>query len=198
DSAMVLYRDLLREDASDEVAKASVNAFAELLFANGSDEELVTLWEQQAERAKQAEDATAAELWARAATLCEERLHDMDRAIADHRQGASLGGMTSLEALARIYMERGAHEEAASCLERICDHSPPERLVDDTLRLIDAYEAAGKASLGRARMERTVAELGAREPIVSRLGRLYEADEAWESLADLLVSQTARANDTAT
>src|SRR5262249_25948392 len=62
DAALALYRDLLRDDPTDEAALASIDAFAELLGANHLDDELVALWEQQATRvAKAGDGAKAAE-----------------------------------------------------------------------------------------------------------------------------------------
>jgi len=198
DTALAIYRDLFREHAGDEAATSSIDAFAALLDTHLLHEELVSLWEQQAALAAAAKDAsTSAGLWERAARLAAERLGDTNRVVADYRQGAALGGMASLEALARIYTERGEHAEAASCLERICEHSREDALVENTLRLADAYDAAGQLAMGRARLERTLSELKASASIADRLGRLYERDGDWEALAGLLTSQAAQTGDPA-
>jgi len=196
DTALTLYRELFQENGGDEVALSSVDAFAALLDDGRLDDELVTLWEQQAIRAAEATDAkTAIVLWERAAALAEQRLRDGERALADYRNGAALGGAGSLEALARAYTERGEHQEAAGCLEQICEKSPKEQLVDNVIRLADAYRGAGDVPLERASLERALSQLGASEPIADRLRNLYEAEGDWETLAQLLTSQAAATDD---
>jgi len=192
-AALATYRELFEENQGDEAALSSLDAYAHLLDADRLDTELVALWEQQAKlRADAKEPARAAELWERAARLAEERLADMDRAVADHRHGAEAGGLASLEALARIHGGRGEHADAANALERICDMSPRERLEDNTLRLADAYLAAGDKKRARARFERALKDLKVSERLASRLSALYREAEAWPSLAELFTSQAGQ------
>src|SRR5262249_31566068 len=77
DGATRIFAALFDEDASDEVAVQVVPMFAELLEARGMDAEVVTLWERQATWRETAKRSVgAAELWARAAEIAENRLHD--------------------------------------------------------------------------------------------------------------------------
>jgi tetratricopeptide (TPR) repeat protein len=193
---LAMYRELFEEHQGDETALASLEAFAGLLEADHLDAELVALWERQAQlRAEAKEPANAAELWARAARLSEERLGDVVRAIEDHRHGAQAGGVSSLEALARIHASRGEHADAAVALERICELSPREKLEDNSQRLADAYLAAGDEGRARARLEQALAELKASERIATRLSHLYREDQAWQALAELFCSQAEQTKD---
>jgi tetratricopeptide (TPR) repeat protein len=172
---------------------ASLDAFADLLDSHELHEELVSLWEQQGAAAARAEEPSkAAKLWERAAHLAEERLHDAKRATADHERSAELGGMGSLETLARIYSESGDHAAAVRCLERICEQSRDEKLVESTLRLVDECEASGQWPLARTHLERVIAELGTSEVIVDRLALIYQHEEDWMALASMLAAQVAR------
>jgi hypothetical protein len=194
--ALALYRELFAENQGDEVALSSLDAFAGLLDSDRLDGELVALWEQQAQlRADAKEPASAAELWSRAARLAEERLADIDRAIADHRHGAESGGLSSLEALARIHTVRGEHADAAMALERICALSPKDKLEENSQRLADAYVAAGDKGSARVRLENALGELKASERIAARLAQLYREDQAWQALADLFFSQAEQTAD---
>lgn len=195
DRAIGILRRLFDEDPSDEVAQGSVTRLAVLLEGRGRYDEIASLWEQQAACRAAAGDAAAATLWARAAELVETRLGDVERAIADHRRGAGLGGEASLEALARIHEQRGEHFEAAEVLEWLCAQSPREQLAARALRLAEAYLAADHAELARARLEQaavTALDAGA---VRKRLAELYREAEEWTPLAELLTAEAARAAD---
>src|SRR5262249_49419203 len=144
DGATSIFAALFDEDVSDEVAVHVVDTFAELLEARGKDAEVVALWEQQASWREAAEQRNvAAELWARAAEIAEPRLADEAKAVADYERGAALGGLVSLEALARIRTQRSEHALAAEVLEQICRIAPAELVQSRVLGLAEAYLAAG-------------------------------------------------------
>jgi tetratricopeptide (TPR) repeat protein len=193
-TALALYRELIEQDPASDVAKGALERFANLLAATGRHEELTALCERQA-RLRGSEDPTAAALWGRAGRLAEERLDDVDRAVDDYLQGAELGDIGSLEALARIRRARGDEVGAITMLQRICELAPREDLVENTLRLVDALARTGQASLATARLERTLLEVGVSEPLASRLADFYRKDQAWDALADLLVSQARGTDD---
>ena len=197
DSAIAIYRELFKEDASDAVANASVAAFAELLERRGLHDELATLWEQQAAAMATADPTAAAELWDRAAVLVEERLSDQSRAIANHKRGAELGGLRSLEALARLYERRGESKEAAAVLERICELCPADMVVANTLRLADAYVADRDKGVARSRLEQAVERFRDADALSQRLQRLYLEEQAWDVLADFLATQADHAKEPA-
>ncbi|HWZ91450.1 MAG TPA: hypothetical protein VNW92_21460, partial [Polyangiaceae bacterium] len=142
--AIDLFQALLSEDAGDEVARSLVTRLSLLLEEAGEHAEIVTLWERQATaRAAAGDTSGAAALWARAGQLAEERLADVERAIACHSAGAALRGEDSLEALSRIYLSQKRYDQAAQVLETLCQQSSPEVLADRALELAGAYLASG-------------------------------------------------------
>jgi hypothetical protein len=196
DTAIAIYRDVFKEDASDPVASGSVTAFADLLERRGLYDELAALWEQQAAAMAGADPTAAAELWDRSATLAEERLSDQTRAITNHKRGAELGGLRSLEALARLYERRGEPKEAAAVLERICELCPADMVVANTLRLADAYVADRDKGVARSRLEQAVERFRDADTLSQRLQQLYLDEQAWDVLADFLSTQADHAKDT--
>src|SRR5690606_37830904 len=98
--AIVVFKGLFAEDPQDAVAASSVARLATLFEAAEQYDDLVSLWEQQAACHENARDLVkAAELWTLAGELSEQRLLDVERAMADHRRAAALRGEPSLEAL---------------------------------------------------------------------------------------------------
>jgi tetratricopeptide (TPR) repeat protein len=197
DAALAIYREIFGEDATDAVAATSVTAFAELLERRSLHDELCALWEQQAAAVAGADPAAAAELWERSAVLAEERLSDQLRAIANYKRGAELGGLRSLEALARLYEGRGEPKEAAAVLERICELCPAEAVVQNTLRLANAYVADGDRGVARSRLEQAVERFREADALSQRLQQLYLDEQAWEVLADFLSTQADHTKDPA-
>ncbi len=194
--AISIFRELFAEDPGDEIAAASVTRLALLLEEAGLDGEIASLWEQQAAcREAGGDRAAAAALWARAAELVEERLDDVERALADHRHGAGLGGEASLEALARIHTARGESRAAAEVLEWLCAQSSRDALAERALRLAEAYIAAGMRKRARARLEQYAGVALDATPLRRRLADLYREMEDWTALAGLLAAEAARAPD---
>lgn len=197
--ALALFRELFKEEPGDEVAIASVTRLTLLLEERGLDEEIVSLWEEQARGRERSGDHTAAAaLWARAAERAEENLGDLERAIADYRNGAGLGGESSLEALARIYEGRGDHQQAAEVLEWLCAQSPREALAERALRLAHAYVSAGLRKRARARLEHAASTAMDAGGVRRKLAELYREAGEWGPLAELLASEAQRASETKT
>jgi tetratricopeptide (TPR) repeat protein len=197
DGALTIYRELFKEDATDAVATASVTTFAELLERRALYDELAALWEAQAAVVAGTDPTKAAELWDRAATLAEERLSDQSRAIANHKRGAELGGLRSLEALAGLYERRGESKEAAAVLERICELCPAEAVVQNTLRLAEAYVTDGDRGVARSRLEQAMERFRDADTLSQRLQQLYLQEQAWDVLAEFLSTQADHAKDPA-
>ena len=194
--AIAIFRELFAEDSGDEVAAASVTRLALLLEEAGLDAEIVSLWETQAAcREASGDRAAAAALWARSADLAEQRLEDVERAIADHRHGAGLGGEASLEALARIHTSKDESRSAAEVLEWLCAQSSRDALADRALGLAQAYISAGMRKRARARLEQYAAVALDATGLRRRLAELYREMEDWTALATLLVAEAARAPD---
>lgn len=194
--AIELFTRLFAEDRADEVASASVTRLSLLFEEQGRHEEVVSLWEGQAQcRAAAGDRSGAAALWARAGELAEERLSDEARAVADYRHGAGLGGESSLEALARIHTASGDWLRTAEVLEWLCAQSAREALGSRALRLAEAYLALGEPDKARARLE-SAAELALEAaPVRARLAELYREAERFTELAQLLAAEAGRATD---
>lgn len=194
--ALGLFRRLFAEDPADAVAQAAVTRFALLLEEQKLDSEIVALWEEQAKaRAALGENGAAAALYARAADLALERLGAPNRAIQNHRAAADLGSDTSLEALARILESSGRHDEAAAALEQLCERSSKSELGARALRLAEAYLAAGRVDLGRARLESASAVALDAAPVRARLAELYRSEGAHAPLAALLSAEAERQSE---
>lgn len=196
DRALEILRGVFAEDFGDDIATAAVPRLARLLEARELHGEVAELWEAQARARHAAGDrAVAAELWARAAEIWEQRAGDVERAIADHRSGAGLGGEASLEALARIHHVRGEPRAVAEALEWLCAQSSAAALAERALRLADAHVACGERRLARARLEQTAAVVADASALRRRLAELYREDGDFTELAALLASEAARASD---
>jgi tetratricopeptide (TPR) repeat protein len=194
--ATELLRGLFEEDPGDEIAQESVARFAGLLEEQTLHPEIVGFWEQQAKSRAEADDKpAAAALYARAADIAEQRLADVDRAIADHREAAALGGEASLEALARIFESKNDARKAAEVLEKLCALSTRDELGPRALRLAEAYLQAGKPDVARARLEQAAGEALEAGAVRRRLAELYRSEEDWAPLALLLTDEATRASD---
>lgn len=194
--AVELFQALLSENAGDEVARSLVTRLALLLEEQGEHAEIVTLWERQATaRAAAGDNSGAAALWARAGQLAEERLEDIDRAIAAHTAGAALRGEGSLEALSRIYLSQQKYEQAAQVLEALCQQSSPEMLADRALELCEAYLSFQAPEKARASLERAVPVAVNAAALRARLATLYREAKDYAALAALLAEEAERATD---
>lgn len=194
--AIELFARLFAQDAADDVAEAVVSRYAKLLEDADRFADLTALWEEQARVRARASDLTrAAVLWARAAETAEGKAGDVARAIADHREGAALGGEASLGELSRLYMEAGQPLDAAHVLEWMCAGSSREALGPRVLSLAEAYAAAGDPDTARARLEAALSVALDGAPIRERLAALYREAEEWGPLADLLTRDASGASD---
>ncbi len=194
--AIQIFERIFAEDSGDEIALSSVSRFARLLEEVGRQVDVVALWEDQAQvRLRLGDRPTSAALWVRAAALAEERLLDVDRAIADYKQGADLGLDAALEALARIYTGQREYLLAANFLERLCAQSSREALSDRALQLAEVYVAAMRPDKARACLENASSVALHVGPVRRRLGDLYQEAELWEPLAQLYALEAMRASD---
>ena len=160
------------------------------------------LWDLLVSQAASAEEAgempTAAELWARAALVAEERLRDRDAAAVNHERVVAIEPRpSSFDALARLASARGDHGLAARFLSRLYEVAAPEGRAPVMLRLADALVASGKAALAEQRLEEACEAAPAAEDLRARLVVLYKAGQKWQKLAKLLTVAAAHAPDKA-
>ena len=196
--ALRLFDELLSEDPGDDIAAETVTRFASLLERQGKFSEIAALWENQARcHAERGDRGTSAALWVRAAEVWEARASDLERAIAGYEQGAALGGIAALKALARVHVGAGRPAEAAASLEQLLTRSPREQTATLALQLADIYVAAGMPAKARAALEKSVELALDASQLRKRLSELYRDARDWQQLAELLIAEAGRAADTA-
>ena len=186
----------LRDNLADGLHAPSVEKLSALYEAGGHDADLAKLCEDRAAAAERSGAADeAATLWVRAASLAEERLADLGRAVAAHRRASALGAAPSDEALARLLTALGDHAGAAEVLERICERTPPQAIAESVLRLVDALRAAGRPTAARARLERAASGERPGAPLRQRLSALYRETGEWKALAELIAEDADKTPD---
>lgn len=196
EQAIALLRGLLGEPFDDAVAREAVGRLVGLLEAAGQHADVVTLWEHQAEaRHRVGEDAKAMALYLRAATLAEERLGELDRALAGYGLAAALGSEPGHTALARLHHARGQIEQALESLEWLFERAPRERLGPLALELAEGWLSLGRPETARERLEVAVRRGVDTGAVRRRLAEMYREASAHGPLAALLVLEAERASD---
>jgi tetratricopeptide (TPR) repeat protein len=194
DRAAEVLVEGLREDPRHEGA---VEALARVYAENDRARDQIELLVDQAQRAQDTGDVPrAANLWGRAAGLAEERLGDVAAAEAHHARVAALEPRPgSLDALGRLATARGDHAVAAQWLERLLETADVDRRETATLRLADAWVAAGEPSRATERLARALVEAPAAQPLRDKLAALYRDHGSWSKLAELTADAAAHAPD---
>ena len=194
DRAAEVLVEGLREDPRHEGA---VEALARVYAENDRARDQIELLVDQAQRAQDTADAPrAANLWGRAAGLAEERLGNAAAAEAHHGRVAALEPRpASLDALGRLATARGDHAVAAQWLERLLETADVDRREAATLRLADAWVAAGEPSRATERLARALVEAPGAQPLRDKLAALYRGHGSWSKLAELTADAAAHAPD---
>ena len=96
----------------------------------------------------------------------------------------------SIEALARLYRRLDRLEEAADVLGRLLSSSDAGDLPRRAQELAELYEKLGDSEKACRALERVLDAGQAGPELVQRLQRLYEKDENWSRLAELLVRES--------
>lgn len=159
--------------------------------------ELRDFWQEQSRREEASGNmAEAADCAVRSAAITEQKLFDQRLAIDGYERAAALGSLEAQFAIARLRTERSEHRLAAKALESIYDQTPPEARADIALQLADCYVAQGHPEWARARLERTLPQLGAERPRIRErlIGLLREAGDA-RALGELLVQDARDQSD---
>ena len=168
--------------------QASVEALSEILAARSRHSELAQLYTTQAAEVEQQGDGRrAADLWARAARLLEGELDDVDGALKAHRRVVALQpSAESLDALARLHLDRNEPGVAAEWLQRRLDAAAHDERAAIALRLADAYLASGNIEQATRVFERILAADPTASAARERVADLYREAKAYDSLAKLL------------
>jgi tetratricopeptide (TPR) repeat protein len=185
------------EDAPDDAA--TVEKLAATLRAQSRHEELKELFCAQAELAeKSGRVAAAADFWAKAGGVALDLLGDAKAAAAHHARVVALAPRTaSFETLARLAQDADDPGQAAVWLSKWLDVEPEHR-VSTTLRLAEALTAAGQPEVAAQRLEQSLAEAPAAEPLRTRLFDIYRANGDLPRLAHAMAQGAAYAPDKAT
>ncbi|MBA3549247.1 MAG: tetratricopeptide repeat protein, partial [Nannocystis sp.] len=192
----VLRRNLEEQPSHDP----SLAALTAVLAAKASPADLAEFLGQHAERLEVVGDQPRALiLWQQLAELSEQRLGDVDRALASHRRVVALEPRTeALDALARLHMARSEAAEAVPWLTQRLDRtaSGPER-APVVLRLSEALLGAGRTERTIQVLARAVAD-DPREPRTRELLiKLYREAQAWEPLTAMLQIAAAHVEERA-
>lgn len=178
----------------------SIKALIEMLEeARRYDNLADLLTEQAAKLSEAAEGEQASELWAKVATLSEDRLDNIDRAIHSHTQVAELtSAIASLDALARLHRDRGEHADAARWLARRLEATEGDERTAVALQLANTRLAAGQQKRAITCLEAAHEEAPASTEIRDLLAEQYRTTKAWESLARHLTRAAQHVEDETT
>ena len=190
--------DALRANLGEDARHpASVEALAAVLDAEVRTRELCDLLREQAGLCEQAGDAErAAELWARAAGIAEERLRDLEGAEQCHARVVALRPRAaSFDALARLAAARRDPAATSQWLERLLEVAEPEARPGAQLRLADALVDAGQGARAAEKLEEAVAASPGSERLRERLASIYHEQGQWGRLAQLVAGSAGHAPD---
>ncbi|MDB4976496.1 MAG: Membrane protein in colicin uptake-like protein, partial [Myxococcaceae bacterium] len=179
--------------------KESIEAAEQILRQQGALIEVYGLWAHEASQLEAVgETYRAAALWSRAALLADDELKDEERALAAYQKLAGLEhDERALESLARIRLGRGEPALAVPWLERSLETRSPSERVPVRVRLARAYQAAGNVSAAMRALEAGVREAPDAFELRDLLADLYERNERYEPLAELLAESATRSSDRA-
>jgi tetratricopeptide (TPR) repeat protein len=180
--------EALRANLAERPGHAeSLEALANILEDRGRFTELVDMLEQQARGIEAAEAERAAALWGRAAALSATRLGDVPRAIADHGRVVELAANDeSLDALARLELDRDRPAAAATWLERRLETAKPKARVAVLLQLARAHVRADNPDAAVSALRSAFDEAPRNAEVRKLLLGLYRQREDFAALARTL------------
>ncbi|TKC99382.1 tetratricopeptide repeat protein [Polyangium fumosum] len=184
--AMEHLRAILDEERTHEQATLLLS---QLLEKSGRDDELAELLNTQIDLAKERGDLSAELVYSvRLGEVFENRLNNVPKAIETYkavleRDGNHKGALLSL---ARLYEKKGDKAEAAKALETVLSSATGEEAVKTSLRLADLYTALKDEAAVRRVLEAGLKADERAADIRKKLHALYEKQQAWAELADLV------------
>lgn len=184
--AMEHLKAILDEERTHEKATLLLS---QLLEKTGRDDELADLLNSQIELAKERADLSAELVYSvRLGEVFENRLNNVAKAIETYKtvleRDASHKG--ALLSLARLYEKKGEKADAAKALETILSTASGEEAVKTALRLSDLYTALKDEGAVRRVLEVGLKADERAPDIRKKLHALYEKQQAWAELADLI------------
>lgn len=193
--------DVLRANLADHPGHAAtLDALNQVLVERGRHKDLVALLREQAMTLEERGDkAHAAQLWGRVAALAEEPLRDSELAIGAHAKVVELEpGHASLDALARLHLQRNEPAEAARWLERRLETASDKERVAVLLQLARARIQAEKHDAAVKALQTAFAEAPRNAEVRKLLFRLYRTNKNWSALAASLSTAAEHVTDAET
>lgn len=193
-SLRVEARDPDLETLSESVADLDA---ARSLVDSGYEKELASLLEQQRARAADLGD----EATERAATM---RLASVLPKIGEQRRGLELlvgwvkrkpDDADAVRGLGQFAADAEKWGAAAKAYQRLVEITEASDQVDAAIRLAEACEKAGAPMDARETLERVYAANPGNDMLRAQLRRMYEAAEAYEQLATILIAEAEQATE---
>ncbi len=195
--AMEHLRAVLDEERTHEKATLLLS---QLLEKTGRDDELADLLNSQIELAKERGDLSAELVYSvRLGEVFEKRLNNVAKAIETYqavleRDSKHKGALLSL---ARLHEKKGAKADAAKALETVLEGVSGDEAVQIALRLGDLYTGLKDEAAVRRVLEVGLRANDRASDIRKKLHALYEKQQAWGELADLIKGDADAATDDA-
>jgi tetratricopeptide (TPR) repeat protein len=178
---------------------ASIDALTSILDERGHYDKLAGVLEDQAAKLNEIDPDTSANLWTRAADVAERKLRDAGRAMAAHRQVVSLtAAPRSLDALARLHVDKGEPGEAAKWLTKRLEAAAAAERVPVLLKLARTHQQAGREGEAIATLQTAFSEAPQSAEVRKQLLPLLRQREDWKALASTLATSVEHAGDDAT
>ena len=180
--------------------EASIEELTLVLDERGKHSELADILGNQATKLEGLEQTErAAALWARVAVLAESPLGDRERAIEAHSRVVGLSPSNeSLDALARLHLERGQPGEAAEWLVRRLDSASQAERVAVLLKLARARLKAEQRDAAVSSLKTAFDEAPRNAEVRKLLLKQYRNSKDWEALANALTIAALAIADEAT
>lgn len=188
-------RAVLDEDAGNERATILLS---QLLEKTGRDQELAELLESQIDLAAEQKDVSRELTFrVRLGEVFETRLNDVGKAIETYRAVTERDPKHkgALLSLARLLEQKGDKVQTTEVLERVFKDAEGEEATSLALRLSDIYAGLSREDDVRRSLERGLKADQGNAEIRKRLLGLYEKNQAWDELADLITGDAGIASD---
>jgi tetratricopeptide (TPR) repeat protein len=138
---------------------AALRSLQRLLEAMEDWRGVADLYASEIEMLGDAEAERRGELATGIARLCDQHIHDADRAVRNYEYAAALGALAAsdVRALAELYESRGDQDEFVATFEQWCDAEGSRATCLDHLKLAEALDVQGRGEAAVERIERAVA-----------------------------------------
>lgn len=177
--------------------EASIEELSVVLDERGKHADLVDILSEQAKRLEERDELErSAHLWSRVAALAEKPLGDRDRAVAAHAHVVQLAaGTDSLDALARLHLEKNEPAEAARWLEQRLGSTAPGERVAVLLKLARARITADKRDAAIEALSIAFEEAPRNGEVRKLLLKQFRMSKDHEKLAEVLTKAALAVTD---